>query len=318
MKIVILDAATVTAGDINFDLYKNHGDLVIYNSTSSDEIIPRIGDAEIVLCNKSRITEKVMRACPSLRFVGLFATGYNNIDSEFAAANGITVSNAPGYSTDAVAQFTFSLILEHYSRVGEYSASVSQGNWVKAKQFSYFLSPLRELAGQTIGLIGFGSIGRRVAEIAHAFAMDVLVFTRTPKPEYESDRLRFVSFDELLEQSDIVSVHCPLTEQTRGMLDACAFSKMKPSSYVINTARGPVVDEQALADALNSGKVAGAGLDVVSIEPMREDNPLISAKNCIITPHIAWAPKQTRERLVKLVDENITAYLKGAPINVVK
>lgn len=318
MKLVMLDGDTVTAGDLSFDPLRAFGELTVYNSTSPKQIVEHIGDAEIVLCNKARISREVMQACPSMRYVGLFATGYNNVDLAAAAEYGITVCNAPDYSTDAVAQFTFALILEHYSKVGEYATSVEAGGWLEAREFSYFLSPISELAGRTIGIIGFGSIGQRVARISRAFDMQVLVYTRTPRPELAGDGVRMCSFVELLAQSDIVSIHCPLTEQTRGLFGAEAIGKMKRDALLVNTARGPIVDEQALADALRDWRISGAALDVVSREPMREDNPLIGAPNCIITPHIAWAPKQTRARLMQLVADNLSAFLRGEPINVVK
>lgn len=317
MKIVILDSATVTAGDISYAPIEKLGDVAVYDQTPHDCIVSTIGDAEVVLCNKTPLFQDVLDACPKLRYIGLFATGYNNVDTVYAAKRGITVCNAPNYSTEAVAQFAFALILQHYSKVGEYAASVNAGKWIDCSNFSYFLSSTYELKGRTIGLIGFGSIGRKMAQLAHAFDMEVIVYSRTRKPELENEHLHFVSLEELLATSDIVSIHCPLNEQTRGLINAESLAKMKQGAVLINTARGPIVDEQALADALNSGRIAGCGLDVLANEPMRADNPLVGAKNCIITPHVAWSPMETRERLIEIVADNIASYLAGRPKNVV-
>ncbi len=314
MKIVITDASTVTSGDISFDVFNKYGDVTIYDLTAPEEIAERIKDADIVLCNKTPITKEVMMGAKNLKFVGLFATGFNNVDIEYAHSKNITVCNVPSYSTEAVAQHTFALILELLCRVSDYNKTVKEGDWVKSRTFSYFPIPLYELCGKTIGLVGLGSIGSRVADIALAFGMKVLVYKRT---KIEDDRIEQVSFEELLERSDIVSLHCPLNKQSEKLMNKEAFDKMKDGAVFINTARGGIVDEMALRDALISGKLLGAGLDVLTKEPMDKDCPLLNINNCIITPHIAWAGLETRKRLMGVVTANIEAFIGGKPINTV-
>ena len=314
MKIVITDRDTVTKGDLSLDSLSRFGEVVSYGLTSPEELIDRIADADAVLCNKTNITAEVMDACPKLRYVGLFATGYNNIDVTHARRKGITVCNAGEYSSDAVAQLTFAMLLELCTSLSGYTAYTAEGGWVTSPVFSAFIYPQRELAGMTLGIVGCGSIGRRVARVAEAFGMKVLVYTRTPSrcPDMEC-----VSFDELLSRSDAVTVHCPLTEATAGMFNAGAFGKMKQGAFFVNTSRGGVVDEHALREALDSGKLGGAALDVLAVEPMRADCPLLGAKNLRITPHIAWAPLETRQRLLGIVENNIECWLRGEPRNVV-
>lgn len=314
MKIVIPDWKTVSVGDLDAGQLTALGDVTFYPLTDKEQLIERIADAQAVICNKSQMTAEVLAAAPNLRYIGLFATGYNNIDLDAARARGITVCNAGSYSTDAVAQHTFAMILELASRVAEYNEMVQDNGWVYSDTFSPFRFPTTELCGKTIGVIGYGSIAKAVIRIAHAFGMTVLCHTRTPR---EADDVRFVTFDELLTQADIVSVHCPLTPQTKDLFDAQAFHKMKPTAWFINTARGPIVDEAALRDALVTGDIAAAAVDVLHKEPMVEECPLFGAPNCIITPHVAWAPLPTRERLLNIVCENLRAYLNGTPQNVV-
>lgn len=314
MKIVITDRDTVTNGDLPLDSLSRFGEVVSYGLTPADQLIERIKDAEAVLCNKTQITAEVMDACPSLRYIGLFATGYNNIDVAYARKRSITVCNAGEYSSDAVAQLTFAMLLELCTSLSSYKAYTTSGGWVTSPVFSAFIYPQRELSGMTLGVVGYGSIGQRVARIARAFGMRVLVYTRTPGKDADAE---YVSFDELLSRSDAVTVHCPLTDATAHMFDEAAFAKMKPGALFVNTSRGGVVDEPALREALDSGKLGGAALDVLAVEPMSADCPLIGAKNLIVTPHIAWAPLETRQRLLGIVERNIENWLRGEPTNVV-
>lgn len=315
MKTVILDYSTVSNNDISFSVFEKFGDVIKYPFTPKEKIRERIGDADILLTNKSKLGEAELSGLPNLKYIGLFATGYNNIDCDFCNKAGITVCNAPNYSTFAVAQHVFSLILCFYGKVEEYSSSVKNGDWQKCKSFTYYLSPTYELSGKTIGIIGYGSIGKKVAELAGAFEMKTLVHTRTPG--ISNEKIEFSDLDRLLRESDIITIHTPLTEETSLMINESAVSKMKNSAILINTSRGGVIDEHALAKALNEGRIAGAGLDVLSEEPMSADCELLNAKNCVITPHIAWIPSETRQRLVNLVADNIEAFLNGNPQNVI-
>ncbi len=314
MNIVVTDWKTVSNNDLDESRLRTLGDVTCYPLTTPDEIVERVAHAEVILCNKTPITAEVMDAAPRLRYVGLFATGYNNIDIDAAKARGITVCNAGGYSTEAVAQHTFALILELANRVSDYHAFVQRGEWIDSETFSKFVYPMTELVGKTIGIIGLGSIGQAVARIAQAFGMHVLGFTRTPKTV---EGVENVSFTELLSRSDVVSVHCPLNEQTYRLFDAAAFAHMKDGAWLINTARGPIVDEVALRTALESGKIGGAALDVLEVEPMQANCSLIGAPHCIITPHVAWAPQVTRARLLTLVCDNLCAFLDGKPQHVI-
>ncbi|MBQ1234115.1 MAG: D-2-hydroxyacid dehydrogenase, partial [Oscillospiraceae bacterium] len=263
------------------------------------------------------ITKEIIDACPNLQYIGEMATGYNNIDVAYAAQKGIVCTNVPAYSTASVAQHTIALLLELTNHVQKHASSIAAGEWETKPQFCYWLSPIVELDGKTLGLVGFGNTGIRTAQIANALGMKVLVYTRTKKPEYENDNLKFVTLDELLAQSDVISLHCPLNTQTDKMINAAAIQKMKDGALLLNTARGGLLDEQAVADALNSGKLGGAALDVLSIEPP-VNNPLVGAKNCILTPHIAWASIEARSRLMDVVVQNAKAFMDGAPKNVVK
>jgi len=313
MKIAVLDWDTVSnCGDIPTAQLEELGEIKVCRLTTPEETVDSIGDADVVLCNKVLITREVMDKCPSIRYIGLFATGYNNVDIACAAEKGIVVCNAGSYSTNSVAQQTFAYILDHFSRIRDYDNAVKDGMWERSPIFSCFPIPTAELAGKTLSIVGFGSIGRAVARIGEAFGMNIVVSTRT-KPEncpYEvADRLTAA------EKADVITFHCPLTEQTAGIVNAELLNRMKSSAILVNTSRGGVVNENDLADALNSGKIAGAYLDVLVKEPMSPDTPLKNAKNCTITPHTAWAPKETRERLVNIVCDNIRAWLNGTPTN---
>lgn len=315
VKIVILDSETVSRNDVSLDGILSLGECEVYGYTPNDEVSERIGDADAVICNKCLITEEVFESCKNLKYVGLFATGYNNVDTDAAKRHGATVCNVPSYSTASVAQHTFGFILNHFSKIAEYAKTVDNGDWVNYKLFSYFYIPTTELSGKTIGIIGYGDIGRKVGEIARAFGMKVLTYTRSP--EKVKDGTKVCSFEELLSASDVVSLHCPLTKDNEKMINKKALETMKRGALLVNTARGGLVDEKALADALNGDVIGAACLDVLTYEPMREDCPLRSAKNCTITPHIAWAPRETRERLLKVVAENIKLWAEGRPQNVV-
>lgn len=312
-KAVILDADTITGGDVSLAALTSLAQTQVFGFTTQDDIAKRIGDAEIVLTNKCKITRSVMDKCPGIKYIGVFATGYNNIDIEAAKERGIVVSNVPGYSTDSVAQHTFALILHYYSSVAAYDKTVKDGDWCYSKLFSYFNIPLFELSGKTIGIIGYGTIGRAVGRIARAFNMNVLVCTRS-YPRDDSG-IKVCSLEELLKESDIVTLHCPLNEGTKELINAYTLSLMKSSAILINTSRGGVINEHDLAIALNSGRIAAAGLDVLTNEPMDLDCPLRNAKNCYFTPHIAWAPLETRQRLIEMVKDNVLAYIGGEPIN---
>ena len=312
MKLVVTDASTVVGNGVTLDFLRQFGDVAAYDLTPPEALCERLADADIVLCNKTELTGEVLRSAKHLRFAGVFATGYNNIDIETARQLGITVCNVPGYSTEAVAQHTFALLLALINRVEDYNATVRAGDWVKSRTFSYFPIPLAELSGKTVGIVGYGAIGRRVAEIARAFRMKVLVYNRHPVTE---DGVAWVPLNTLLEQADIVSLHCPLNDDSRGMMDDGAFRRMKDGAIFLNTARGPLVDEAALRRALDSGHLQGAGLDVLCEEPMAADCPLLGAPRCLITPHVAWAGVETRLRLMGVVEENIRAFLDGKPIN---
>ncbi|MBR0447631.1 MAG: D-2-hydroxyacid dehydrogenase [Clostridia bacterium] len=312
MRIVVADAATVVGGGIDLEFLKEFGEVTVYDLTAPEELVARLQGADGVIVNKVRITAEVMAACPTLKYVGLFATGYNNIDVAYAAAHGVTVCNVPGYSTEAVAQHTWALLLAITDRCHEYNKTVAQGDWVRSRTFAYFPIPLAELCGKTIGIVGYGAIGRRVGDMARAFGMKVLVHGRRPITDPDVEQ---VPFEELLRRSDVVSMHCPLNADSEGMMDAAAFAKMKQGAIFINTSRGGLVDEQALRDALDSGHLLGAGVDVLQVEPMSEDCPLLGAPNLLITPHIAWAGVETRRRLMGVVAENIRQFLNGTPIN---
>ncbi len=317
MKIVILDSLAVSSGDVSWAPIEAIAPTMLYDATPTDLIPARVKDADYIFCNRTPINRAVIEGAPNLKWIGVFATGYNLIDSAAAKEKGIVVANVPGYSTHAVAQMVFALILELYSHVGDFNTDVHNGVWQEQREGIMWRYPLNELYGKTIGIVGFGAIGGEVAKLAQTFGLKVLAYSRTVKPELENEQLRFVPLDTLLQQSDIVSVHLPLFDSTRGLISAERIAQMKRGAVLVNTARGPVVDEQALAEALNSGRLSGAAVDVVAKEPIVAGNPLLTAKNCIITPHVAWAPIETRTRLIEMAAENLKSFIAGAPKNVV-
>jgi len=314
MKIVCTDISSVSAGDVDVSVFEKYGEVTLYDVTRPDETAERIKDADIVIVNKTVIGRHEMEAAKNLKYIGLFATGYNNIDTAAARERGVVVSNAGQYSTDAVAQHTFALMLELFSKAGFYNSFVEDGGWKAAKIFTGFVGGTDELAGKTLGIVGYGNIGGAVAKIGRAFGMKVIVFTRTVKDDPAAE---FVTKEELFRRSDVISFHCPLTSATEKMLDADALSLCRDGVYIVNTSRGGVIDEDALAAALKSGKVKGAGLDVLRVEPMSADCPLFGLPNVVITPHVAWTPLATRNRLMGVVTSNIEAFLRGEPENVV-
>lgn len=317
MKIVILDGKALNPGDLSYDHLGQYGEVTIYQRTETEaETIERIGDSEIVLVNKVPITEAVLSACPNIKLICVQATGYNIVDCKACASRGIPVTNVPTYGTAAVAQFTMALILEMCHRVGLHNHSVHQGDWAKAESFCYWLTPQMELAGKTLGIIGFGRIGQAVGKLAAAFGMKVITYNRSESEEGRKIA-DYVDLDTLFTQSDIISLHCPLFPETEKIINTANIAKMKDGAMLVNTARGGLVEEKALVEALESGKLRYAAVDVVSQEPMRADNPLLKTRKCIITPHIAWAPVESRQRLMDCVEENIRCYLGGHPQNVV-
>lgn len=316
MKIVVLDGYALQPGDLSWDALASLGTVTIHDRTSPAEVASRAAGANILLTNKALVPASVINQLPDLQYIGVMATGYNVVDVAAARAKGITVSNVPAYSTASVAQLTFALILELCQGAGLHAESVRNGDWSSCPDFSYWKMPLTELAGKTLAIIGFGQIGQAVARIAMAFEMRVIVSHKHP----ERDRMEGVTFlDEAtcFREADIVSLHCPLNDANKGFVNAAMLSTMKPSAFLINTSRGPLIHESDLAEALNAGVIAGAGLDVLSVEPPSADNPLISARNCYITPHIAWATREARSRLMDKVVENVKAFLAGAPQNVI-
>lgn len=314
MKIVILDGYTENPGDLSWDIFETLGDLTVYDRTPADQTVARIGDAELVITNKTLLGADVFDACPNIKYVGVLATGYNVVDVDAAKAHGVPVCNIPTYGTQAVAQYTLALLLEVCHHIGHHSDQVLAGKWESCPDFCFWDFPLVELKDKTMGIIGFGRIGQAVAEIAVAFGLKIVAYDSFP---VQTDLAEMVSLDELLAQSDIVSLHCPLFPATEGIVCKDSIAKMKDGVIILNDSRGPLIVEQDLADALNSGKVGAAALDVVSTEPIKGDNPLLKAKNCLITPHIAWAPKESRQRLMTIAEDNVKAFLAGNPTNVV-
>ena len=319
MKLVILDGYTENPGDLSWNALEAIGDLTVYDRTSLDderEAIERIGDADIVLTNKTPITRSVIDACPNMKFISVLATGYNVVDTAYAKEKGIPVSNVPTYGTASVGQFAIALLLEICHHIGHHDASVHAGGWERCPDWCYWDYPLIELDGKTLGIVGFGRIGQTTGKIAKAMGMRVLAYDNHPT-EAGGRIAEYVELGALLQNSDVIALHCPLFPETKGIINRETISKMKDGVILLNNSRGPLVVEQDLADALNSGKVAAAGLDVVSTEPIKGDNPLLSAKNCIITPQISWAPKESRQRIMDCSAENVKAFLNGSPINVV-
>ena len=312
MKIVVLDGYASNPGDLSWEALEQMGELIVYERTKPEELHERIRDAQIILLNKTPMNAAAFEAAPKLKLISVLATGYNIIDLEAAKAHGVRVCNAGSYSTNAVAQMTFALLLEATQQVGSHDAAVKAGQWSESKDFCFWNRPLMELAGKTMGLVGFGAIAQQVAKVAEAFGMRVLYTTR-----HKHEDPRYVSLDTLLEQSDVISLHCPQTAENLKMVNPNSLSKMKDGAILINTARGGLVDEEAVYMALEQGKLAYYAADVVSQEPIRQDNPLLKAKNCYLTPHIAWAPKETRQRLHSINEENVRAFLSGRPQNVI-
>ena len=316
MKIVILDGHAVNPGDLSWDFLNPFGEIAVYERTPLEEVASRIGDADIVLTNKSPINEAILNACPNIKLVCVLATGYNVVDCEATKKRGIPVCNVPAYGTAAVAQFTFALLLDLCHKVALHAQTVREGKWCDCPDFCYWETPQMELAGKTMGIIGFGRIGRAVGTIAKAFGMHVIAYNRSQCEEGKAIG-SYVNLDELLATADVISLHCPLTAENTGMIGAENIAKMKDGAILINTARGPLVDEAALAAALESGKLRGAACDVISAEPMKADNPLKNAPNCIVTPHMAWAPIESRMRIQDCTEASIQAFLNGHPINTV-
>ncbi len=316
MKIVILDGYTVNPGDLVWGELLTLGEVVAYDRTACTDIITRCSDAEIVLTNKVPFDATTIEALPALRYIGVLATGYNIVDTVAARRRGIVVTNIPAYSTHSVAQMVFAHILNITNRVGHYAAENSHGRWVKNSDFCYWDTPLVELSGKRIGIVGLGNTGMATARIAHAFGLETWAYTSKNEASLP-DYIRIAKIDELFASCDIISLHCPLTDSTRAMVNTHRISLMRPSAILINTGRGPLIDEQAVADALNEGRIAAFGADVLSSEPPSYDNPLLSARNCFITPHIAWASYEARCRLLTTCIDNIKAFLSGTPQNVV-
>lgn len=317
MKIVILDSTTANPGDLRWDYLKKYGELKVYDRTLGDDlVVERAKDAEIVIVNKTLITRSAVERLPKLKLVALLATGYNVVDVAACKERGVLVANAPSYSGAAVAQQTMAFILEYANRIGQHSASVLAGDWVRCSDFSYTLGPLCELQGKTLGIIGYGDIGRRVAKLAMAFDMRVLAHTAHPE-KYPDAPVAFCALDEMLPQCDFVSLHAPMTPATAGLVNKDFIAKMKPGAFLVNNARGQEIVERDVADALNAGILGGFGADVLSTEPPRADNPILTAKNVYLTPHIAWAGYESRVRLMGIVEENIAAFLAGTPRNIV-
>ena len=316
MKAVLLEADAVNHNDLSWEPLTKLIDTKIYANTTEQDKYEHIGDADILFVNKIKIDEEVFEKCPNIRYIGVCATGYNVIDIEAAKRHNVTVTNVPAYSTDSVAQLAWGLILESVCHISKHNESVHKGDWTRSEIFCYWLAPVGELAGKTIGVVGYGNIGRRVCEIAKAFNMKVLVNTAHPE-KYNDDKVEFVDVDTLFTESDIVSLHCPQTAETEKIINKSNIDKMKDGVVIINVSRGGLVDETDLAAALISGKVAAAGVDVVSVEPMKEDNPLLKAPNVTITPHMGWASVDARKRLVNIVANNFKAFTEGRTENVV-
>lgn len=317
MKIVVLDGYTLNPGDISWEGMEAFGEVTVYDRTKAEEVVERIGDAEVVYTNKTPITKETMDACPNMKFIGVLATGYNIVDIAAAKEKGIPVSNIPTYGTAAVSQFAIALLLELCHHIGEHSDAVKAGEWTSNPDWCFWKYPLVELAGKNMGIIGYGRIGQDTGKIAQALGMKVLAYDAFKRPELESDTCKYVDLDTLLAESDVISLHCPLFPDTEGIINKDTIAKMKDGVMIINDSRGPLIVEQDLRDALDSGKVAGAALDVVSTEPIQMDNPLLGAKNVILTPHIAWAPKESRQRLMDIAVDNLKCYVDGKPQNVV-
>jgi glycerate dehydrogenase len=319
MEIVVLDGYTLNPGDLSWEGIRKFGKLTVFDRTgfAPENVIKAIGDADVIFTNKTPLPKAVLERVPTVKYIGVLATGYNVVDTAAAKELGILVTNIPTYGTAAVAQFSMALLLELCHHVGAHADAVKKGDWTSSIDFCFWNYPLIELVGKNMGLIGFGRIGQATAKVAQAFGLNILANDSYQNPALESNTCKYVSLDELLAQSDFISLHCPLMDSTMGIINKDTIAKMKDGVLIINTSRGPLVVEQDLSDALNSGKVAGAAVDVVSAEPIAATNPLLKAKNCIITPHIAWAPKESRMRLMNIAVDNLAAYVNGSPVNVV-
>ena len=317
MKIVVLDGYTLNPGDLSWDALKQLGELVVYDRTAADKVVERAAGAEIIFTNKTPVSEDTLNQLPSLKFIGVLATGFNIVNTVVAKARGVIVANVPGYGTTSVVQMTFALLLELCHHVQRHSDTVMDGKWSSSADWCYWDFPLVELSGKTIGIIGFGRIGQQVGDVATAFGMNIIGNSRTQTDQSRRKNFKWASIPELLKQSDVVSIHCPLFPETKGLINKESLKWMKKSSFLLNTSRGPIIVDEDLADALNNDLIAGAGIDVLSVEPPSKDNPLFKAKNCIITPHIAWATKEARARLMNITVKNLAAFLNGNPVNVV-
>ena len=317
MKIVILDGYTLNPGDLSWDEMKKFGEIEIYDRTTPDKIVERAKGAEVVFTNKTPLDEEVLKQLDSLKFIGVLATGYNVVNTKFAKEKGIIVTNVPGYGTTSVVQMTFALLLELCQHVQRHSDSVIEGKWARSSDFCYWDYPLVELSGKTMGVIGFGNIGQQVANVATAFGMKIIASEINKTDQSHRLNFKWAEVSELIEQSDVVSIHCPLFPETKGLINKDSLSRMKSTAFLINTSRGPIVEDEDLAYALNNDIIAGAAIDVLSIEPPHKDNPLFTAKNCLITPHISWATKEARERLLNIAVQNLATFLDGKPINIV-
>lgn len=317
MKIVVLDGFTLNPGDLDWGCFEELGQIIVHDRTENGLVLERSKGAAALLTNKTVLDRGIIESLPELKYIGVLATGYNVVDLQAARERGIAVTNVPAYGTESVAQMVFALALELANHVGHHSKTVREDRWSKSPDFCYWDLPIVELNGLTMGIVGYGRIGQAVIRIAQAFGLKVIVNTRSKAPGTRESGVDFVEADEVFRRSDLLSLHCPLTPETEKLVDARRLSLMKRSAFLINTSRGPLVDEPALAEALNSGVIAGAGLDVLSVEPPSQGNPLLSAKNCIITPHIAWASHAARKRLMDLAFENLKAFMGGRPRNVV-
>jgi len=317
MKIVVLDGYALNPGDISWDGLKKAGDLVVHDRTAPEQVGERAREAAVVFTNKTPLPREVLNQLPDLQYIGVLATGYNIVDTAAAKERGIIVTNVPGYGTTSVVQMTFGLLLELCLHVQRHSDAVMNGAWARSADWCFWKYPLVELAGKTMGIIGFGNIGQHVADVASAFGMQVIASSRTRTDQQHRKNFQWVDVPQLLESADVVSIHCPLVPETKGMINKQSLSTMKRSAFLLNTSRGPIIVDKDLADALNHDVIAGAGIDVLSVEPPPADNPLFHAKHCIITPHIAWATREARERLMQIAVDNLSAFIDGRPVNVV-
>lgn len=318
MKLVVLDGYTLNPGDLSWSALEQLAEVTVYDRTESAQILKRAAGAELLLTNKTPLSAETIGQLPLLKYIGVLATGYNIVDVQAAKQRNVTVTNIPTYGTSSVAQMVFALLLELCQNVGAHNAAVKKGDWTRNPDWCFWLTPLMELSGKVMGIVGFGRIGRQVARIAEAMGMEVIYFDSFPPASMEGLKAKPADLQDLFRRADVVSLHCPLTPETQGLISKKQIAEMKPTAFLINTSRGPLVVDKDLADALNAGRLAGAGLDVLSVEPPPADNPLLSAKNCILTPHIAWATKEARSRLMDLGIKNLAAFLSGQELNVIR